>query len=125
MQKISREESAKFFGEVVPALCGLLLQLPSMLETHYQNADHVLDGVTSGLRLLAPQEAGVVFLSQELIAALLACSFFCLFPEADRRSKHLQSINFDDLISYVGSFFILTSHNYTLPGCNKSYFCFF
>ncbi|CAF1865740.1 BnaCnng33150D [Brassica napus] len=97
-KKISREESAKFFGEVVPALCGLLLQLPSMLETHYQNADHVLDGVTSGLRLLAPQEAGVVFLSQELIAALLACSFFCLFPEADRRSKHLQSINFDDLI---------------------------
>ncbi|CDY19116.1 BnaA04g18560D [Brassica napus] len=99
-KKISREESAKFFGEVVPALCGLLLQLPSMLETHYQNADHVLDGVTSGLCLLAPQEAGVVFLSQELIAALLACSFFCLFPEADRRSKHLQSINFDDLFSF-------------------------
>ena len=125
MQKISREESTKFFGEVVPALCGLLLQLPSMLETHYQNADHVLDGVTSGLRLLAPQEAGVVFLSQELIVALLACSFFCLFPEADRRSKHLQSINFDDLFSYVGSFLILASHNYTLPESNKSYFCFF
>ncbi|CAF2286842.1 BnaA04g18150D [Brassica napus] len=100
-EKISREESAKFFGEVVPALCGLLLQLPSMLETHYQNADHVLDGVTSGLRLLGPQEAGIVFLSQELIAALLACSFFCLFPEVDRRLKHLQGINFDELFSFL------------------------
>lgn len=64
MQKISREESANFFGEVVPKLCGLLLQLPSMLEKHYQKADHVLDGVTSGLRLLGPQEAGIVLLSQ-------------------------------------------------------------
>ncbi|VVB07465.1 unnamed protein product [Arabis nemorensis] len=96
-KKISREESAKFFDEVVPALCGLLLQLPSMLETHYQNAEHVLDGITSGLRLLGPQEAGIVFLSQELIAALLACSFFCLFPEVGRGLKHLQRINFDEL----------------------------
>ncbi|KAF8108704.1 hypothetical protein N665_0104s0030 [Sinapis alba] len=100
-EKISREESAKFFGEVVPALCGLLLKLPSMLEMHYQKADYVLDGVTSGLRLLAPQEAGIVFLSQELIAALLACSFFCLSPEVDRRLKHLQGINFDELFSFL------------------------
>ncbi|KAL0740706.1 hypothetical protein Bca4012_082219 [Brassica carinata] len=100
-EKISRQESAKFFGEVVPALCGLLLKLPSMLEMHYQKADYVLDGVKSGLRLLAPQEAGVVFLSQELIAAILACSFFCLFPEVDRRLKHLQGINFDELFLYT------------------------
>ncbi|ESQ51769.1 hypothetical protein EUTSA_v10016528mg [Eutrema salsugineum] len=97
---ISREESTKFFGEVVPALSGLLLRLPSMLEMHYQKTDHVLDGVKSGLRLLGPQEAGIVFLSQELIAALLACSFFCLFPEVDRRLKNLQRINFDDLFSF-------------------------
>ncbi|KAL1221179.1 putative poly(ADP-ribose) glycohydrolase 2 [Cardamine amara subsp. amara] len=102
-EKISREESAKFFGEVVPVLCRLLLQLPSMLETHYQKADHFLDGVASGLRLLGPQEAGIVFLSQELIAALLACSFFCLFPQVDRRLKHLQTINFDELFSSHGT----------------------
>ncbi|XP_048609980.1 probable poly(ADP-ribose) glycohydrolase 2 isoform X2 [Brassica napus] len=96
-EKISREESAKFFGEVVPALCGLVIQMPSLLEMHYQKADYVLDGITSGLRLLGPQEAGIVFLSQELIAALLACSFFCLFPEVGRRLKHLQGINFDEL----------------------------
>ncbi|EFH57460.1 poly (ADP-ribose) glycohydrolase family protein [Arabidopsis lyrata subsp. lyrata] len=99
-KKISREESANFFGEVVPALCRLLLQLPSLLEKHYQKADHVLDGVTSGLRLLGPQEAGIVLLSQELIAALLACSFFCLFPEVDRRLNKLQGINFDRLFSF-------------------------
>ncbi|KAG2308697.1 hypothetical protein Bca52824_028445 [Brassica carinata] len=107
-EKISRQESAKFFDEVVPALCGLLLKLPSMLEMHYQKADYVLDGVKSGLRLLAPQEAGVVFLSQELIAAILACSF-CLFPEVDRRLKHLQGINFDELFSYVGSYSLQVS----------------
>ncbi|XP_010414072.2 PREDICTED: probable poly(ADP-ribose) glycohydrolase 2 [Camelina sativa] len=99
-KKISREESANFFGAVVPALCGLLLQLPSMLEKHYQKADHVLDGIASGLRLLGPQEAGIVLLSQDLIAALLACSFFCLFPEFDRRLKNLQGINFDALFSF-------------------------
>ncbi|CAH8320107.1 unnamed protein product [Eruca vesicaria subsp. sativa] len=100
-EKISRQESAKFFGEVVPALCGLLIKLPSLLEMHYHKADYVLDGVTSGLRLLGPQEAGIVFLSQELIAALLACSLFCLFPEVDRRLKHLQGINFDELFSFL------------------------
>ncbi|KFK31175.1 hypothetical protein AALP_AA6G078700 [Arabis alpina] len=99
-KKLSREESAKFFDEVVPALCGILLKLPSMLETHYQKADRVLGGITSGLRVLGPQEAGIVFLSQELIAALLACSFFCLFPEVDRRLNHLQGINFDELFSF-------------------------
>lgn len=49
---------------VAPALCGLLLKLPSMLEMHYHKADFVLDGAMSGLRLLGPQEAGIVFLSQ-------------------------------------------------------------
>ncbi|CAL9235149.1 unnamed protein product [Arabidopsis halleri] len=62
--KISREESANFFGDVVPGLCELLLQLPSILEMHYRKADHVLDGVLSGLRLLGPPEAGIVFLNQ-------------------------------------------------------------
>ncbi|EOA29031.1 hypothetical protein CARUB_v10025285mg [Capsella rubella] len=100
-KKISREEATNFFGEVVPGLCGLLLKLPSMLEMHYQKSDHVLDGVMSGLRILGPQEAGIVFLSQELIAALLACSFFCLFPELDRRIKNLQGINFDELFSFL------------------------
>jgi hypothetical protein len=40
------------------------------------------------------------FLSlQELIAALLACSFLCLFPVHDRYEKQLQPVNFDELFA--------------------------
>ncbi|XP_050203424.1 poly(ADP-ribose) glycohydrolase 1 [Mercurialis annua] len=94
---ISRAESAKWFGEVLPALANLLLRLPTLLESHYQNADNLLDGVKTGLRFLGPQQAGIVYLNQELIGALLACAFFCLFPVAGRDVKHLPMINFDQL----------------------------
>ncbi|KAJ4822423.1 hypothetical protein Tsubulata_048180 [Turnera subulata] len=94
---ISRAEAASCFGEVVPELAGLLLRLPSLLETHYRNADTLLPGVETGLRFLGSQEPGIVFLSQELIAALLACAFFCLFPENERGAKYLPLINFDHL----------------------------
>ncbi|CAK9135433.1 unnamed protein product [Ilex paraguariensis] len=102
---MSRAEAKKWFGEVMPALANLLLRLPSLLEIHYKNADGVLinggrrDGVKTGLRLLEPQEPGIVFLSQELIGALLACSFFCLFPITNRGAKHLPTINFDHLFA--------------------------
>ncbi|KAK2980963.1 hypothetical protein RJ640_018047 [Escallonia rubra] len=35
----------------------------------------------------------------ELIGALLACSFFCLFPITNRGAKHLPQINFDQLFA--------------------------
>ncbi|KAJ6420376.1 hypothetical protein OIU84_027842 [Salix udensis] len=94
---ISRAEAAKWFGEVVPALAKLLLRLPSLLESHYQNADNLFNGVKTGLRLLGSQEAGIVFLGKELVAALLTCALFCLFPASDRGSKRLPTINFDHL----------------------------
>ncbi|KAJ6741372.1 POLY(ADP-RIBOSE) GLYCOHYDROLASE 1-LIKE ISOFORM X1 [Salix purpurea] len=81
---ISREEAAKWFADVVPGLANFLLRLPSLLESHYHNADNLLNGVKTGIRLLGPQDAGVVFLGQELIGALLVCAFFCLFPVSDR-----------------------------------------
>ncbi|GAV67165.1 PARG_cat domain-containing protein [Cephalotus follicularis] len=113
---ISRADSAKWFGEVVPALANLLLRFPSLLESHYQNADHPLNGdkygFKTGLRLLGPQEAGIVLLSQELIGALLACSFFCLFPVTNRGAKHLQTINFDSL-------FVTLYENYSEKQENK------
>ncbi|KAL5990734.1 hypothetical protein ACLOJK_011638 [Asimina triloba] len=104
---IDRLESRKWFGEVVPFLASLLLRLPSLLEDHYRISDGIFskenNGSTTrtGLRVLDSQEAGVVFMSQELIGALLACSFFCLFPTFNRGSKHLPSINFDNLFSKV------------------------
>ncbi|KAJ0092425.1 hypothetical protein Patl1_27087 [Pistacia atlantica] len=63
---ISRAESTKWFGEVVLALANFLLKLPSLLESHYQNANDFLGkyGIKTGLRILGPQEAGIVFLSQ-------------------------------------------------------------
>uniref|UniRef100_A0A6N2L9D5 poly(ADP-ribose) glycohydrolase n=1 Tax=Salix viminalis TaxID=40686 RepID=A0A6N2L9D5_SALVM len=62
---ISREEAAKWFADVVPGLANFLLRLPSLLESHYHNADNLLNGVKTGFRLLGPQDAGVVFLGQE------------------------------------------------------------
>ncbi|KDO39962.1 hypothetical protein CISIN_1g036884mg [Citrus sinensis] len=105
MQLISRAEAAEWFGKVLPALANLLLQLPTLLESHYQNADYILGkyGFKTSLRLLGSQEAGMVFLSQELIGALLACAFFCLFPATDRGANHLPTINFDELFAHVTS----------------------
>ncbi|KAI7748043.1 hypothetical protein M8C21_028547 [Ambrosia artemisiifolia] len=101
---MSRAEANKWFGEVLPALADYLLRLPVMLEDHYKSADSVSfvgarDGLKTGLRLLKSQEAGLVLLSQELIGALLACSFFCLFPDDSRGANHLQVINFDHLFA--------------------------
>lgn len=102
---MSETESMQWFGEVIPALGNLLLQLPSLLETHYQNADQLASKGSgkskTSLRLLASQVAGTVYLSQELIGALLACAFFCLFPVIDRHVKNLPTINFDYLFAIL------------------------
>jgi poly(ADP-ribose) glycohydrolase len=38
---------------------------------------------------------------QELIAALLSCSFLCLFPTGCRNQEMLPEINWDRLYGYV------------------------
>ncbi|KAH9619072.1 hypothetical protein KSS87_001881 [Heliosperma pusillum] len=96
---LTRAEAAKWFQEVVPVMASLLLRLPTLLESHYQYSDIIIVGVETGLRLLQSQQAGIVFLSQELIAALLSCSLFCLFPTSNRGAKHLPTINFDYLFA--------------------------
>ncbi|KAK6930406.1 Poly (ADP-ribose) glycohydrolase (PARG), catalytic domain, partial [Dillenia turbinata] len=108
---ISRDESAKWFGEVMPALATLLLRFPSLLETHYQRSKDVVTGISTGLRLLPSQKPGLVFLSQELIAALLACSFLCLFPITSRGAKCLPMINFDHLFASLYHSYHLTQEN--------------
>ena len=80
-QLMAREESRKWFEELVPALANLLLRLPSLLEAHYENADKVINGgggtVTTGLRMLDSQEAGIVLLSQVCLhlSLLTLCAF--------------------------------------------------
>ncbi|CAN8315614.1 unnamed protein product [Cochlearia groenlandica] len=98
-EMIHEEEARRWFNEIIPAMAGLLIQLPSLLEVHYQNAVCVISGIETGLRLLDSQQAGIVFLSQELIGALLACAFFCLFPVVNRGAKDLPAINFDNLFA--------------------------
>ncbi|XP_012441682.2 poly(ADP-ribose) glycohydrolase 1 isoform X1 [Gossypium raimondii] len=96
---MSEADSRKWFAEDIPKLANLLLRLPSLLEVHYQNSR----AYGYGLRILGPQQPGMVLLSQELIGALLACSLFCLFPISNRGLKHLPTINFDQLFAYFSS----------------------
>ncbi|XP_078447401.1 poly(ADP-ribose) glycohydrolase 1-like isoform X6 [Wolffia australiana] len=95
------ERARRWFADVVPFLARLLLSLPSLLEVHYRDSDRAFGSGNAGLRVLYPQEAGIVFLSQELIAAFLACSLFCAFPQ--RHGYDLPVINFDDLFGSPGS----------------------
>lgn len=95
------EDCRRWFEHVVPAMADLVLRLPSLLESHYGNCDGIVNGVSTGLRVLGPQQPGIVFLNQELIAALLSCSFFCLFPTANRRQKSMNEINVDQLFSIL------------------------
>ncbi|XVF86196.1 hypothetical protein PTKIN_Ptkin18bG0021000 [Pterospermum kingtungense] len=93
---MSAADSTKWFADVIPKLSTLLLRLPCLLHFHYQNTQ--ANGYA--LRILGPQQPGMVLLSQELIGALLACSFFCLFPVSNRPLKHLPTIiNFDHLFA--------------------------
>lgn len=80
VQLLPRDEAAKWFEEVVPQLAKLLLRLPLLLETHYENADDgVLKGVKTGLRLLESQEPGIVFLSQVVVLnSMYVCIYYML-----------------------------------------------
>ncbi|KAF0912485.1 hypothetical protein E2562_014082 [Oryza meyeriana var. granulata] len=93
--RLSRAQARDWFDHVLPSLAHLLLRLPTLLEDHYHSAGDQ----ARGLRLLGSQDAGLVLLSQELAAALLACALFCLFPTADRTKARLPAINFDSLFS--------------------------
>ncbi|XP_027167124.1 poly(ADP-ribose) glycohydrolase 1-like [Coffea eugenioides] len=97
-----RADSVRWFEEVLPKMALLLLNLPSLLETHYrrhQQQQQPLDSNTTCLRLLDSQQPGLVLLSQELIAALLSCAFFSLFPAANRGATCLPTINFHHLFA--------------------------
>ncbi|KAE8806592.1 Poly(ADP-ribose) glycohydrolase 1 [Hordeum vulgare] len=91
---LSRSHAWDWFSDVLPRLVRVLLRLPALLEDHYAAAR-----AATGLRLLGPQDAGFVLLGQELVAALLACALFYLFPTAGRGEARLPAINFDALFS--------------------------
>ncbi|XP_071939748.1 probable poly(ADP-ribose) glycohydrolase 2 [Coffea arabica] len=80
----------------------LVLNISTKNETHYRRQQQQpLDSNTTCLRLLDSQQPGLVLLSQELIAALLSCAFFSLFPAANRGATYLPAINFHHLFANV------------------------
>lgn len=69
-----------------------------------------------------------VCLFQELIAALLACSFFCLFPDSHRGDKNLPIINFGHLFKYVATSVALSLphlHSYVVARACDAYVLFY
>lgn len=54
-----------------------------------------------GLKLLSKQQQGMVVMSQRLAASLLACSFLCLYPSAERRRENLPYVNLDRLFAGI------------------------
>ncbi|KAK6161529.1 hypothetical protein DH2020_004910 [Rehmannia glutinosa] len=155
---MNKDETEKWFQQVVPRLADLLLRLPALLESHYQNVG-VFNGMETSLRLLESQQPGIVaeiltsmmwyvdnhvflhaqnsfglnseinsisllmqcskphslsmrfYLFQELIAALLVCALFCLFPTTNRGAKHLPPINFDDLFACLYEYYDVSLEN--------------
>ncbi|GAQ91316.1 Poly (ADP-ribose) glycohydrolase [Klebsormidium nitens] len=94
--------AASFFLSTLPGMAVLALSLPAALQAQHAAA---LQGHPAGrhspLRILPAQQPGLVMLTQELIAALLACSFLCLFPTGPRTDEMLPAINCDRLFGLL------------------------
>lgn len=111
----SHTAAQRFFQHTLPNIAKLALSLPFLLSNQheilvkhfsmYQAGNDQFGsaelGPTMILRLLRRHRPGMVILSQETVASLLACSFFCLFPSADRDKEHLPYVNFDRLFAGV------------------------
>ncbi|KAL3679148.1 hypothetical protein R1sor_022104 [Riccia sorocarpa] len=98
------EGADKFFSFTLPGIAKLAVQLPELLKAHERESKKVSGGSSPlTLRVLSSQEPGMVLLQQDLIAALLACGFFCLYPGAPRERKKddIHPINFDFLFIAV------------------------
>ncbi|KAL2613759.1 hypothetical protein R1flu_025451 [Riccia fluitans] len=94
------EGAEKFYSFTLPGMAKLAVQLPELLKAHAEEANRVAGGRTTlTLRILSYQQPGMVLLQQSLIAALLACGFFCLYPGAlrERKKDDIHPINFDFL----------------------------
>ncbi|EFJ33511.1 hypothetical protein SELMODRAFT_84118 [Selaginella moellendorffii] len=86
-----------FFGSLLPAMAQLALRLSALVKDHIDGS--VSDRFPSQLdflqlRALPAGQSGMVLLSQELVASILACGFFCLYPSAERNKLDLPDLNF-------------------------------
>ncbi|MCO5603199.1 hypothetical protein L7F22_057346 [Adiantum nelumboides] len=88
-----------FFKDVLPFMADLAFRFPYLLNDHFKQSKSHL--VPDRLRVLMPQEPGLVYMSQELAAAILVCAFFCLYPIQGRREANLPDFNFDGLFQRI------------------------
>lgn len=112
---LPRPDAQKFFHQGLPGIAKLALSLPLLLENQshdlakifalYTSGEDVGSGIElrpeMGLQLLRKQQRGMVVLSQRIVASLLACSFLCLYPSAERRRENLPYVNLDRLFSGI------------------------
>lgn len=114
---LSRADARNFFYQVLPGIAKLALSLPLLLENQSQDLAKLFafyggksihtehEGTElrpdMGLKLLGKQQQGIVVLSQRLVASLLACSFLCLYPSAERRRENLPYMNLDRLFAGI------------------------
>lgn len=117
---MSHADAQRFFKSVLPAIAELALRFPVLLGTQQEalvkffspNVETTVKPTPAQncqgslrpdmvMKLLHTQQPGIVVLSQEMVASLLACSFLCLFPTGERWKEHLPSINIDRLFAGV------------------------
>lgn len=101
---ITRSTAQNFFESVLPSMADLAHRLPDLLNDHFNKSMNCASTFNLvNLRVLKPQQAGLVYLSQELVAAILACAFFCLFPLKGREEARLPNFNLSGLFRGIGS----------------------
>lgn len=104
-EMISADEAETFFRITLPGIALLALRLPDLLASQSKDTAKAADVPVSlldphsRLTLLRQQQPGVVMMTQELAASLLAVSFLCLFPTAAR--EKMREINFDQIFGGI------------------------
>eukprot|EP00249_Psilotum_nudum_P021507 c28133_g1_i2 orf=76-1968(+) len=127
---ITRAAASGFYEAVLPVLADLVFRMPLLLEAHFKQAkgsvpsekckDTKSTDISVKLRLLCPQQAGLVLLDQEFVGSLLACAFFCLYPSHGRQEAQLPYMNFDYFFAGING---KTRSQEQKMTCIVHYFC--
>ncbi|KAI5084047.1 hypothetical protein GOP47_0000216 [Adiantum capillus-veneris] len=99
---ITRARAQNFFESVLPFMGALAFRLPALLNDHFAQSKNVSSQIKLvALRVLEAQQPGLVYMSQELVAAILACAFLCLFPLEGRAKARLPYFSFERLFQRI------------------------
>ncbi|XP_067669039.1 serine-rich adhesin for platelets-like [Haliotis asinina] len=88
LRKATEEENDKFLYTVIPGICDLVLESEGLVPSDFTFSEQ--------------QKCSTSVLSKRCAAAILACSFLCLFPERERsRWAKLNVINFTNFFKHL------------------------